>query len=131
MRDKPWIYGGLAVFLALVTFPMWYNTARGVTARPPDLKLPAAAKQCVMPVSYMRSSHMEFLMAWREGLRRGVRTFHAPDGASYDVSLTKTCLEQCHGPRAQFCDRCHTYTGVQGPYCWDCHNDARTMRAGR
>jgi len=132
MRDRVWIYSGLAVFLALITFPMWYNTARGKTSKPPDLKLPASAKQCVMPVSYMKSSHMELLAEWRETVvRRGVRTYHAPDGKSYEISLTNTCLKACHGDKTEFCDRCHLYAGVQGPYCWDCHNNTRAMRAAR
>ncbi|MFB3826893.1 MAG: sulfate reduction electron transfer complex DsrMKJOP subunit DsrJ [Bryobacteraceae bacterium] len=132
MRDRGAIYLGLAVFLALVTFPMWYNPARGVTSRPPDLKLPANARQCVMPLDYMRGSHMQLLVNWRESVvRQGVRTFHAPDGKSYEMSLTKTCLEACHGDKTQFCDRCHTYAGVQGPYCWECHNNSRVLRAGK
>jgi len=26
----------------------------------------------------------------------------------------------CHKDKAEFCDQCHSYMGVQ-PRCWDCH----------
>jgi hypothetical protein len=37
------------------------------------------------------------------------------------MSLTNTCITQCHSNKAKFCDRCHDYMNVQ-PWCWDCHN---------
>jgi hypothetical protein len=132
MRDRPLILGGLGLFLALVTLPFWYNLALGKTAKGPDIKLPAPGRQCVAPVAYMRASHMDLLSTWRNDVvRRGVRTFAAPDGKTYDMSLTRTCLNECHTSKAEFCDRCHTYVGVRGPYCWDCHVDPKqaVMRA--
>lgn len=132
MRDRPLILGGLGLFLALVTFPFWYNVARGKTARPPDIKLPAEARQCVAPAAYMKASHMELLSQWRDDVvRRQIRTYVAHDGKTYEISLTRTCLAQCHTGKEEFCDRCHTYAGVKGPYCWDCHVDAKqgVMRA--
>lgn len=124
MRDKGLILTGLVVFLGVITFPVWYNIAGGRTSAPPDLKLPAEAKECVAPVSYMKTSHMALLMTWRdEVVRNNVRTFRADNGKTYTISLTGTCLEQCHTSKAEFCDRCHNYNGVQTPYCWDCHVD--------
>lgn len=134
MRDRPLILGGLGLFLALVTFPFWYNVASGKTSKGPDIKLPATARQCVAPVAYMKTSHMKLLTAWRDDVvRRGIRTFPAPDGKTYDISLTRTCLTECHTSKQEFCDRCHTYAGVQGPYCWDCHVDPKqaTLRSAR
>jgi hypothetical protein len=130
MRDRAQILTGLALFLALVTFPAWY----GRKSAPPKLRLPAQAKQCVAPVSYMKTSHMTLLLQWRdEAVRRGNRTYRSYDGKTYEISLSNTCLNQCHTSKAEFCDRCHTYAGVQQPYCFDCHNDPtrQTMRASR
>jgi hypothetical protein len=132
MRDRGTIIAGLVVFLALVTFPVWWNTAQGKTSKGPDLKLPIAAKQCVAPVAYMKSSHMELLLAWRdEVVRKNHRNFTSYDGKSYAMSLSGTCLKQCHQNKAEFCDRCHSYAAVQGPYCWDCHVDPAKVPALR
>ena len=115
MRDRELIIGGLVVFLAVITFPVWYNLAAGSTAKPPDLKLPTAEKACVAPTEYMRASHMDLLITWRdEVVREDNRTFKAFDGKSYTKSLTQTCMK-CHSSKADFCDRCHDYAGVK-PY---------------
>jgi hypothetical protein len=124
MRDRGVIIGGLTLFLVLFTFPVWYNRAAGTTSRAPELQRPVQEKNCVAPVAYMRTSHMELLTAWRDQVvRRGVRTFTAFDGKSYTMALTQTCLK-CHASKADFCDRCHNYAGV-APYCWDCHIDPK------
>jgi len=129
MRDRGIILAGLAVFLGLITFPAWYNLARGATSKGPELKLPATEKQCVAPTLYMRRSHMELLVNWREQVvREGNRTNRTPDGRIYPVSLTGACLVRCHIVKADFCDRCHSYAAVKGPYCWDCHVDPKLVR---
>lgn len=129
MRDRLWIFAGLAVFLVLITFPVWYNKAAGTTSRGPELKLPAGEKTCVAATAYMRASHMNLLLEWRDQVvRRGSRTWTAPDGKSYEMSLTGTCLK-CHSEKEQFCDRCHNYAGVT-PYCWECHVDPQIIRKG-
>jgi hypothetical protein len=121
VRDRMVIFAGLAAFLVLITFPIWYGRAARTTSRPPDLKLPATEKQCVAPVSYMRSSHMQLLIRWREdAVRENVRTYTAFNGKTYQVSLTRTCLH-CHN-KQDFCDRCHNYAAVK-LVCWDCHLD--------
>lgn len=132
MRDRIFIYIGLFLFLALVTFPFTYNLASGRTALSPEIKLPAQENKCVEPTAYMRSSHMQLLLSWREDrVRRNIRTYTSSDGASYTVSLTGTCLAQCHKGKTEFCDRCHSYAGVQGPFCMDCHVDSEnTQRSG-
>jgi [DsrC]-trisulfide reductase subunit J len=129
MRDRGIIYGGLALFLGLVTFPAWYNVAAGHSAAPPDVKLPSREKQCVAPAGYMRTSHMALLIAWREDVvRRNARSFTAFNGKTYNKSLTGTCLSGCHSNKAEFCDRCHGYVGVSGgPYCMDCHIDPKLV----
>jgi hypothetical protein len=132
MRDQGIIYAGLVAFLGLVTFPAWYNLAAGHTAQPPALQLPAREKQCVAPAAYMRTSHMDLLINWREEVvRRHVRSFTAFDGKTYNMSLSGTCLSGCHTNKAEFCDRCHGYVGVSGPYCMNCHLDPRLVARSR
>ncbi len=130
MRDRPLIIAGLLIFVGLFTVPIWRGWAGHTQAAPPEVKLPAHEKQCVAPVAEMRASHMQMLLDWRDQVvRHNQRQFTAFNGKVYDRSLTRTCLEQCHGDKAQFCDRCHTYAGVSTPYCWDCHNNAPAMVA--
>jgi hypothetical protein len=132
MRDQGIIYAGLVAFLGLVTFPAWYNLAAGHTAQPPAIQLPAREKQCVAPTAYMRTSHMDLLINWREEVvRRHVRSFTAFDGKTYNMSLSGTCLSGCHTNKAEFCDRCHGYVGVSGPYCMNCHLDPRLVARSR
>ena len=110
MRDRLFIVSGLAIFLALVTVPFWYRASAAL-----DLKRPQGQK-CVADIAFMRRSHMEMLNRWRdEKVRAGLRP---------DFTLTRTCLAQCHGAQAEFCGRCHAYVGLDGPYCWDCHQGA-------
>lgn len=127
MRDRGYILAGLLVFLSAITFPIWYNLAGGKTSKGPEPKLPAQEKFCVAPVSYMKTSHMELLMQWRDqAVRQDIRNFRAYDGRNYTISLTGTCLMKCHTNKAEFCDRCHNYAGAN-PYCWDCHVDPNKL----
>ena len=65
---------------------------------------------------------MKLLVDWRESAVRDARlTYTAYNGKSYRVNLSGTCLGQCHTNKGEFCDRCHSYAAVSGPYCWDCH----------
>jgi hypothetical protein len=132
MRDKFLIYAGLLAFLLLVTAPFTFNLAGGLTGKAPEVPLPASEKQCVAPADYMRNSHMQLLSSWRDDrVRRNVKTWTSHDGKTYTISLTNTCLKSCHTSKQDFCDRCHSYVGVQGPYCMDCHNDPQqTNRSG-
>lgn len=120
MHDASKIVPGLIVFLALLTSPIWYNAAAGQATARPELELPAEEKQCIEATDYMRASHMDMLNSWRdEAVRGGARSYTASDGKTYDKSLTGTCL-RCHSNKANFCDRCHDYTGVK-PNCYSCH----------
>lgn len=132
MRDRGLIYAGLLVFLFLITFPIWHNLRAGATAKGPEPALPKDVKQCVAPRAYMRNSHMDLLLAWRDDVvRRRVREYRSEDGKIYEMSLTKTCLGQCHTNKAEFCDRCHNYAAVTA-YCWDCHVDPKLVaRSGQ
>jgi hypothetical protein len=133
MHDRPVIYAGLLIFLGLFLFPAWRDAAGRVTSQAPVLAVPAQAKQCVAPVQYMREAHMKLLLDWRDqAVRQGQRRFVAADGRTYTIALTPTCLEQCHGKKAEFCDRCHNYAAV-APDCWNCHLDTNqpVLRSAR
>ena len=84
MRDRTLIYAGLAIFLALVTFPVWHNlAARVTTRRARTCASRSSEKQCVAPREYMRTSHMDLLLDWREKVvRTGVRDLRRLRAAS-------------------------------------------------
>ena len=111
MNDKPVILVGLIVGLALLTLPFWYARAAGHPGAPPQLQLPSG--RCVEDRQYMRAHHMELLDQWRNAVvREGQKTYVSrASGASYEMSLTKTCLG-CHS-KTKFCDQCHHYANVQ------------------
>jgi len=120
MYDGGKIIAGLIIFLALITFPIWYNVASGKANYRPDPKIVTTEKQCVEDVSYMKASHMDLLNEWRDMVvREGHRTHTAPSGRKFEASLSNTCMS-CHSNKSEFCDECHDYMGVT-PYCWDCH----------
>ncbi len=122
MRERVLSVAGLIVFVGVCTAPAWYARATGTRAQVPTLQRPAQARTCILPAAEMRERHMALLVSWRDTVvRTNVRTYTAPDGRQYAISLSKTCLG-CHTSKAEFCDRCHTYSGVS-PYCWDCHVD--------
>lgn len=120
MFDSGKVIVGLVLFLAVASFPLWYNGATGKATAVPDLVYPTDAAVCVADSAYMRSNHMDMLNTWRdEVVREGKRIYTAPDGHKYVMSLQNTCLD-CHRDKARFCDRCHDYMAVS-PYCWECH----------
>ncbi|NCO39898.1 MAG: hypothetical protein COZ06_33125 [Armatimonadetes bacterium CG_4_10_14_3_um_filter_66_18] len=123
MNDRPKIVGGIVVFLAVVTLPIWFTLAAGNPAHRPQPELPAGG-QCVEPSEFMRDRHMELLNQWRDAvMRHNQWRYRAADGKEYAMSLSNTCLSSsCHSSKARFCDRCHSYANVN-PNCFDCHVD--------
>ncbi len=124
MKDKVVIYLGLFAFLGLVSIPVWYNLAHGREIHAPEIVIKTAnvpgKETCILPVEYMRTSHMQLLQTWRETVvRTGDRTFASPDGRKFRRSLSNTCLD-CHSNKQSFCDRCHEYAAA-APDCWNCH----------
>jgi hypothetical protein len=120
MYDAGKVIIGLIIFLALITFPVWYNVASGKATYVPELEKPAKGERCVADTEYMRASHMDLLNRWRDDVvRRGERVYVDAYGKKYNMSLSHTCLD-CHSSKKNFCDRCHNYMAVV-PYCWDCH----------
>jgi len=123
MNDKGKIITGLIIFIVIVTFPFWFN--RGKAASIPEPKLTdkaKAAKECVLPIEYMKPEHMQLLDVWRDTVvRGGERIYKSSSGQEFEMSLSNTCLD-CHSNKADFCDKCHDYASAR-PYCWDCHID--------
>ena len=121
MHDGGKILTGLAVFLAIVTLPLWFHAVQGAQQGAPEFKVTTESRECVEETSYMRSSHMNLLDDWREQVvRDGERIHVGLGGKTYERNLSATCIMSCHSNREEFCDRCHGYVGVE-PYCWDCH----------
>lgn len=113
------IFLGLAIFLGLMTFPLWYNAGKAAYKQP-DLVLPKNEKACIESKEFMREKHMQILNEWRDwALRDGERTYVNSQGKKFTISLQNTCME-CHTSKKDFCDKCHTEAAVS-PYCWDCH----------
>jgi hypothetical protein len=120
MYDGGKIVPGLVIFLGLATFPFWYTRMNVEAIGKPELKLPTEATECVEPKSYMRTAHMQMLNQWRDlVVRQGEGLYVTSTGKVYEMSFTRSCMK-CHSNRQEFCDKCHTYVGVN-PYCWNCH----------
>lgn len=118
MYDSKLVITGLAIFVILMTFPLWYNG--GNAGDLPKVEKPANYKECVKDVQYMRTSHMVLLDDWRdEALREGKREKVKVGDIEVEKSLMNGCM-MCHTDKAKFCDQCHQYAAVK-PYCWDCH----------
>jgi hypothetical protein len=119
MYNKKTVIPGLAIFVILVTLPVWFN---GLSAGPvpkPELP-PGGEKACVAPASEMRDTHMQLLNEWRDDvLRNGNRQYVKVGNKEYRKGLQMACME-CHSNKEKFCDTCHEYASVK-PYCWDCH----------
>ncbi len=113
-------FGFIGAFIIFMLTPMLYNLAIGTT-EPPKLTYPTGLETCIESTEYMNPYHMDMLNTWRDQVvREEVRIYTSGlDKKEYNMSLTNTCLN-CHGDRAEFCDKCHEYAGVE-PVCWDCH----------
>ncbi len=129
MSDKPIIMAGLAVFMVLVTFPIWYAFVPGEEVAPPDRQSPKDGSRCVEGSVWMVENHMTLLNQWRyEVIREGDRTPYESEafGTLHKKSLTRTCMtchskkEMCDSNGNTSCARCHDYVNVK-PNCWDCH----------
>jgi hypothetical protein len=137
MFDGGKVIVGIIVLLALVAFPFLYN--KGKAAKVPDPKtdtpeiqrLPEKERVCVEPKEYMTENHMRLLNDWRDWVvREGRRDYVGFTKKKYTMSLQNTCLG-CHSNYDNFCNECHTYSGII-PYCWTCHvNKPKEWAAGK
>lgn len=95
----------IGIWLGLAALPP------SAQAGPPELAKPKG-DACIKPTDWMRRNHMDFLRQHREStVREGIRS------KEHSFSNCQTC----HTSREQFCDRCHSYVGIQ-PDCFECHN---------
>ena len=113
-----------AACLAVATLGAGVQNANAAPAPETSLDTPAInaqqTKECVASTEYMKDNHMQLLDEWRNDVvRDGSREYESASGQVYEKSLDGTCLE-CHTSKANFCDKCHSYSGVS-PNCWDCH----------
>jgi len=120
MYNKLTIIPGLAIFVMIVTSPIWLNAFMAGSDLPKVELPPGGEKVCVAPAVEMRANHMVLLNEWRDDvLRNGNRVAVTVDGKEYRKGLQMACMS-CHTNKEKFCDTCHVYASVK-PYCWDCH----------
>jgi len=137
LYDKGKVIIGIIVFLALLSFPLFYNMGKAAKTPEPEINTPAiqslpeAERVCVEPKLYMRENHMKLLDEWRtQVVREGKRDYIGSNNKKYTISLQNTCIE-CHSNYDNFCNKCHSYSGIT-PYCWTCHlNKPEEWAAGK
>ena len=137
LYDRGKVLIGILILAALVAFPFLYNIGKAAKAPEPELNtptiqaLPEPERVCVEPKSYMTENHMKLLNEWRDQVvREGRRNYTGFTKKNYTISLQNTCIG-CHSNYDNFCDRCHTYSGIT-PYCWSCHlNKPQEWAAGK
>ncbi len=123
MYDSGKIIAGLAIFILLITFPIWYNNLGTVSAAPgkdskltedmfQGIRFPNDARHALTSEE-MRATHMNML----KDIHAKVTGYNpAKDGLKEQMS----CV-MCHGSTAQFCTSCHDYVSVAPVNCADCH----------
>jgi hypothetical protein len=120
MSDRTRISIGLGIFLLLGAYPAWSGLRSTSEAGRPELERARDSSGCVEDTLYMRANHAILLNRWREDVvRGGESTWRAASGATFEMSLTGTCLG-CHADRDAFCERCHGWASVRLT-CWNCH----------
>lgn len=137
LYDRGKVLIGILILAALVAFPLFYNIGKAAKAPEPELNTPAiqalpeSERVCVEPKSYMTENHMKLLNEWRDQVvREDRRDYTGFNGKTHAISLQNTCMG-CHSNYDNFCDRCHTYSGIT-PYCWNCHlNKPQEWAAGK
>jgi len=137
LYDRGKVIIGIIIFLALLSFPLFYNMGKAAKAPEPEIntpaiqRLPETERVCVEPKSYMKDNHMKLLNEWRDQVvREGKRDYVGFNNKKYTISLQNTCME-CHSNYDNFCNKCHTYSGIT-PYCWTCHlNKPEEWAAGK
>ena len=127
---------GLAIFLILVTAPIWKLSARPCRLPIPDSNTPAIMalaekdRHCVESKEWIRANHMRLLVDWREeAVRNAKRDYINSKGQRYLASLSNNCME-CHSNKSQFCDQCHNYVRG-GTKLWGCHLEKEKKQVAR
>ncbi len=122
MYDAGKVIAGLLIALVLFTLPVLYHVVSGesVAIEKLELGVPEGVTECVRSADFMRREHMHLLVDWRDAVVREGKRIDEESG--FRMSLTATCLG-CHQKSQEFCFRCHEFSGVKTPYCWECHVD--------
>jgi hypothetical protein len=123
MYDSSKVIAGLIIFLVLATSPFWLNF--GSTTAAPELEYPEGIEQCVEDTDWMRANHMQLLKEWNSAIPNHgpERLMELAQDDNWNGDLTLSCLT-CHTKKENFCDRCHSYAGVDlDRYCWQCHTN--------
>ena len=101
------IIASLIIFVAILTFPFFYNMGKANAGPDVNLNTPAiqavapADQQCVESPEFMRANHMQLLNQWREeAVRNGQSVYINSKGKSFGISLQDTCLK-CHTTEAE------------------------------
>jgi len=131
MSDKGKIGAGLAIFVLLAAFPIWYGLVFGGGPSLPVREPPKYGSHSIE--KDMVAKHMDILNQWRHAVVRGDggQLYHESTdfpGERHEMSLTKTCMK-CHGKDTRAngtisCSECHAYANVR-LRCWDCHVDEK------
>ena len=125
-RDIGKVVFGLVIFVVLAGFPFWYAATGKLQKQSPELEYPVGETACVEAKEYMLTSHMDLLNEWRDAVvRKGQRTYTSRSNRHHDMSLQNTCME-CHRNKKAFCDRCHSFAGVETG-CWGCHVEPKEV----
>ena len=111
--------GGVLIFLALFTFPV---VERASARRPGSPRSSCPSEQAVRGPQGVHADlpHAPADRLAREGGAQRRPHLHGlrRHAAQHEPDQRPAC--ECHTDKAEFCDRCHNYAGVN-PYCWDCH----------
>ena len=79
MSEKVTIIGGVVIFLALMTFPIWYTKVAGEDTSPPDLELPQDGSRCIEDNEEMIQNHMAMIEQFPHRVQKGFqREFDFP-----------------------------------------------------
>ncbi len=137
MYDSGKIIPGLAVFVLLITFPIWYNNFIGdagavqsakyntiaesheafeAMLQGMGIKFPNGARHS-LSTQEMRATHMNVLQRIHTTAKNYVP-------GKDEKKPTMSCLT-CHSGSAEqpleVCNKCHASASVKTPDCWSCH----------
>jgi len=121
MYDSGKVITGLLIFVAVFTFPFWFNVGNAAFEKPELKEVPKEkGEACVEATEFMTREHMQLLNEWRDWVVRDAdRIYVNTNGEEFAISLQNTCMD-CHTSKKDFCDKCHDAAAVT-PYCWTCH----------
>lgn len=112
------IIASLIIFVAVLSFPFFYNMGKA-NAGPEVDPQQLAYLQSIEPALNMTASHPQLFNQWRDQLVRDGKTVYInSEGKKIDINIEKLAAS---GPSGQFCVSCHEYTAVKIT-CTSCHS---------